>query len=588
MSHNVIDQTPVPIGVGFDTARYGHHVSFLREDKQRAAEPFHFTESREGYQQLDKALQQMQRRYGHVHWHMRIDAAGQYATNLETFLRSLPMEKTISLGQPKQNKSYCEVHYPKRKADPVESHACARYAIVERPSATLQAPAQFRQLQEIAGAMQSQVRQSTRLTNQLHNRLSRVFPELALITNNLAAAWVLKLLQNYPTAPRIAAARCSSLTAIGHLSQQKAEQIQSAARQTTGSLKGKSVEQLIRTQIAQLQQSLHAEKELKKLLERAYEQLPASNHLHIESISGIGKTTAAALVAKIVSIDRFETAEKLVGYFGVFPEERHVSGTDKYGKPKTVGTMRMSQKGNDLVRGLLWMAAQSALKHNAAIKPLYARLRARNVRGDVALGHCMQKLLHLVFAVWKTGKPFDAEHYPWCKRSERQSSAEEMAAGHNKGRSPKRKVVTATNRSVPASERSINDSTAATEAPQNRKGPVDFALLRGQVTLKQVLQRIGQFQRLAGNGSQRRGPCPVHAAGTKGNRSFSVNLDKNVFQCFEPSCAIQGNVLDLWMALHNLPLYEAAIDLAETFRIQLQNSQPTEERQPVVKTRKSK
>jgi hypothetical protein len=25
----------------------------------------------------------------------------------------------------------------------------------------------------------------------------------------------------------------------------------------------------------------------------------------------------------------------------------------------------------------------------------------------------MRKLLHLVFAVWKTGKPFDPNHYPW-------------------------------------------------------------------------------------------------------------------------------------------------------------------------------
>ena len=40
---------PVPIGVGFDTARYGHHVSFLRPDLQPAAKPFPFTESAAGW-----------------------------------------------------------------------------------------------------------------------------------------------------------------------------------------------------------------------------------------------------------------------------------------------------------------------------------------------------------------------------------------------------------------------------------------------------------------------------------------------------------------------------------------------------------
>ncbi len=30
------------------------------------------------------------------------------------------------------------------------------------------------------------------------------------------------------------------------------------------------------------------------------------------------------------------------------------------------------------------------------------------------MGHCMRKLLHLVFAVWKTNRPFDSEkHYAW-------------------------------------------------------------------------------------------------------------------------------------------------------------------------------
>lgn len=37
------------LGVRIDTARYGHHVSFLREDKELAAPPLAITESREGY-----------------------------------------------------------------------------------------------------------------------------------------------------------------------------------------------------------------------------------------------------------------------------------------------------------------------------------------------------------------------------------------------------------------------------------------------------------------------------------------------------------------------------------------------------------
>ena len=114
-----------------------------------------------------------------------------------------------------------------------------------------------------------------------------------------------------------------------------------------------------------------------------------------------------------MDIDRFATPDSLVNYFGVFPEEESSSGVDKDGQPLPAGAMHMSRKGNDLAARYLWNAARTAIRHNPAIRPLYRRLRAKGKRGDVAIGHCMRKLLHLVFAVWKTDRPFDAGHYPW-------------------------------------------------------------------------------------------------------------------------------------------------------------------------------
>jgi len=45
------------IGVGIDTARYGHRVSFLRPDRQPAAKPLTVLENQEGYQALQECLQ---------------------------------------------------------------------------------------------------------------------------------------------------------------------------------------------------------------------------------------------------------------------------------------------------------------------------------------------------------------------------------------------------------------------------------------------------------------------------------------------------------------------------------------------------
>src|SRR5215469_12593042 len=195
-------------------------------------------------------------------------------------------------------------------------------------------------------------------------------------------------------------------------------------------------------------------KHLSQLLVAAFSDLPASPHVQILTIPGIGEATAAALVAKIVDIDRFATPNHLVNYFGIFPEESS-SGVDKQGKPLPVGTLVMSRKGNDLVRSYLWNAARSAIQHNPAVGALYRRLRARGKRGDVALGHCMRKLLHLVFAVWKTDRPFDEKHFPWedpgdtpssttiphDPRAGSTSSVNENAGGHKRD-VPAERVVT--------------------------------------------------------------------------------------------------------------------------------------------------
>jgi transposase len=568
----------VAIGVGFDTARYGHHVTFLRPDLQPACRPTEFTESQAGYQRLEQLFQSVHQRFAAVHFHIRIDAAGQYATNLEAFLHRLPFDKTISVGEPARNEHYRKALFPKRKADPVESLCAARFALLEQPKATSVTPPAITLLREIVARLEGQTRQSTRLTNQLHNLLARVFPEFATLASDLQAAWVLQLFDAYPTPARIARAQLSSLTKIPHLTLEKAQPIQTAAKASVASLTDDSAAELVRQLVAQLRHSLAMETELKKLMTEAHQRLGDSNHL--ESIPGIGVATAAVLTAKMVDCQRFATAGQLISYFGVFPED-FSSGVDKQGQPKSGRLKHMSRKGNDLVRKYLWNAAKSAIRHNPAVKALYQRLRARGARGDVALGHCMRKLLQLVWAVWKTGKPFDSNHYPW-QNTKKTTDGDKKTAGHNQELSPERKVVTTVDSSInlPPAENNREPLAPHQVPPTSGSVPIDFAALRAQVSMEQVLAHLGCFSRLRGTGPQRRGSCPIHNADNTRQRSFSVHLGKKVFQCFHPPCGAKGNVLDLWAAVHRLPLHQAAVHLAQTFNITLQTGGETEKRNP--------
>jgi DNA primase len=119
-----------------------------------------------------------------------------------------------------------------------------------------------------------------------------------------------------------------------------------------------------------------------------------------------------------------------------------------------------------------------------------------------------------------------------------------------------------------------------TPAPPTPRPKVDFAFLRQQVTLEQVLDHLGLLANLRGRGRQRRGPCPIHGQATDPQRTFSAHLGKNVYQCFHADCGAHGNVLDLWAAIQHLPLYEAALHLAETFHLARNR-----EEEPVAGTR---
>ena len=564
------------IGVGIDTARYGHRVSFLRPDRKPAAKPLTVMENRAGYQSLQERLVQLHEQNPDAQFHVRIDAAGQYAVNLELFLRGLNLPMTISVGEPKRNKDYQKAHFAKRTTDDTESQAMARFAVVELPDATPAPSTPMILLREVAARLQSKVKQTTQAINRLHNLLARVFPELATLTDDIAVGWVLRLLDMYPTAERIAGAHLTSLEKIPYLSSEQAQAIHQAAKQSVASLRGDVAEALVHDLVSQLRQCQKAEHHLHRLLITAFSGVPDSPHVQVLTIPGIGEATAAALVAKIVDIDRFATANHLVNYFGVFPEESS-SGVDKRGRPLPPGTLVMSRKGNDLVRFYLWNAVRSGIQCNPAIRALYRRKRAKGKRGDVAMGHCMRKLLHLVYAVWKTNRPFDETHFPWEGSSDSQSSppapsagdvtlsANEKAVGHKRDL-PAEQVVTTANPSVDPAPARVKRPLSGVAAPRPK---VDFDYLRDQITMQRLLEHLGFFAGLRGRGQQRRGPCPVHSQPGGVERTFSVHLGKNIFQCFHADCALKGNVLDLWAEVHRLPLYEAALKLAETFQLAL-------------------
>ncbi|MFN3429804.1 MAG: IS110 family transposase, partial [Candidatus Sericytochromatia bacterium] len=118
------------------------------------------------------------------------------------------------------------------------------------------------------------------------------------------------------------------------------------------------------------------------------------------SIPGIGKKTAAVILAEVQDISRFKDVRQLVAYAGLCPKERQ-SGTSVRGKTQ------LSKTGNARLRRALYMPALVAKRWNPLLNATAERLAAAGKTKMAVIGALMRKLLHLAYGVLKNNRPFE-------------------------------------------------------------------------------------------------------------------------------------------------------------------------------------
>lgn len=135
---------------------------------------------------------------------------------------------------------------------------------------------------------------------------------------------------------------------------------------------------------------------------KSYPELKYRQKLLI-SIPGIGKLTAAKILGEVRDVCEFASARQLSAYAGVTPRN-FLSGTSIHKKS------RLSKMGNSQLRKALYMPAVVAKSYNPIIMTFCERLLKSGLRPMAVIGAAMHKLLHLIYGVLKSGKPFDPDY----------------------------------------------------------------------------------------------------------------------------------------------------------------------------------
>ena len=121
----------------------------------------------------------------------------------------------------------------------------------------------------------------------------------------------------------------------------------------------------------------------------------------LESIPGIGHATIPYLLVAMSPHHGYANAKQIVAHAGLAPAIRQ-SG-------QWTGKTRLAKSGDPRLRKALYMPALVAWKYNPAIRASCQQLKTNGKNGKLIVCAAMRKLIHLAFAILKSGKPFDPD-----------------------------------------------------------------------------------------------------------------------------------------------------------------------------------
>jgi len=379
--------------VGIDIGKSKHDYA-VADEAGGILKAGEFPSNAAGFEKLIKVLSKFEVEL------IGMEATGHYWRNLWQAL--VQAGYACSLLNPTATVYFRRMSLTKHKTDALDAVCIARYLSTIRPDERGLNVQMQEQVRSLARAQASTAEQISQTVNRLHKYLDLSFPEYPKLVGRLDSSKSLALLELYPTAKLMSGARKLADKRYGHqnhkIGEAMATRLKDAARTSFGCAQAASDALLIRQSVSHIRLL----QEQTKTLIHEMEILIAEQDedaFNLLSVPGIAIKSAAAVIGEVGDIQRFETPKKLTGYIGAHPRF-HESG-NKSAHP------RMSKAGNKKLRRILWQCTIVAIKHNPIIKAHYEKKLAEGKKKMVAIGHCMNKLIHIIWAVLTYNETFD-------------------------------------------------------------------------------------------------------------------------------------------------------------------------------------
>ena len=238
-------------------------------------------------------------------------------------------------------------------------------------------------------------------SNRLQKCIDIVFPEYNDLFTSKYGKVYNSILKTFTSAANIAKAdirsirKCFEYKGQGKRISLTADRLKQAAKDSIGIDSSSEVIQ-IRHLIDQIELISKQLEEIDKKIEEFSKQANSP----ILSTPGISHFSGTSILAEIGDIDNFSNHRQLIKYAGVAPL------TYESSKFKAQHTS-ITKKGSKYLRKTLYQIILPVINNNETFKKYYDLKISQGKSHRCACGHCVRKLLRIIFHLLKTGQSFD-------------------------------------------------------------------------------------------------------------------------------------------------------------------------------------
>lgn len=382
--------------VGIDVAKFKHDFTVVTSDGEVIVESTTFKNDLKGFEAIKDSLSNLDHSQ---EIKIGLESTGHYHKNLVKFLAEQGYK--VSVLNPYLVHGFIKSRtLRKQKTDSLDCMRIAKYLQSEDFKAYQSKLYPCEELKSLTRNRNKIVRERSNQLVTVTNCLDCIFPEFKGFFDGKLSKSALALLFEYNTVESIKNLTSSKIQKIRdkHKSIRIGNffDIRDAAKVTIG-VPNDSMSFIMKQAICQI----FSLDEILKSYDDRINKIMDDQKCVLESIPGVGRTSAASIIGEYNNFQGFPDADKLLAYAGLECSRYQSGESDYHG--------HMVKRGSPFLRYTLMNLAISLKNHNAIFKEYYLKKRDEGKNYRVALNHVVRKFLRIAFKLVSTNQKFNID-----------------------------------------------------------------------------------------------------------------------------------------------------------------------------------